>query len=167
MQVAGTGSTGLGGTVTLSANGGVGSLAWLSNPANAGLVEPGYHHTIAGVLIPNATLPTNFAPSPLPINVIYPPAVGGTNYNYAVFADGDYRLLGNLSLGSGQKMLIAARSRIHVLSNISVGSSGYILMTTNASVEFYCSGRVDIQGRASLTTDMRRTSPLSLLPPSP
>jgi len=28
-----------------------------------------------------------------------------------------------------------------------VESSGYILMGTNASVEFYCMGRVDIQGQ--------------------
>jgi hypothetical protein len=148
MQVAGTGSTGPGGTITLFANGGVGSLAWLSNPANAGLVEPGYHRDIAGVLIPNATLPTNFGPVlPLPQNIMYPPAIGGTNYSYAVLGDGDYRHIGNMTLGSGQKMLIAARCRIHVTGQTTVASSGYILMTTNASVEFYCSGRVDIQGQ--------------------
>jgi hypothetical protein len=44
-------------------------------------------------------------------------------------------------------MLIAARCRIMVTGTTTVESSGYMLMGTNASVEFYCMGRVDIQGQ--------------------
>jgi hypothetical protein len=147
MQVAGTVSTAPGGTVSLSPNGGVGSFEWLANPVNAGVTEPGYHRNIAGVILPPAWLPTDFAPGPLPANVMYPPAIGGTNYNYVALADGDYRHIGNLTLGSGQKMLIAAHCRIHVTGITTVASSAYILVTTNASVEWYGSGRVDIAGQ--------------------
>jgi hypothetical protein len=146
MRVAGTVSTGPGGTVMLSPNGGVGSFAWLANPVNAGLVEPDYLQTIAGAFLPYANLPYDFVPNFLPQNVLIPPAPGGTNYTYAVTTDGDYRA-GNFSLGIGQKMLIAARCRIHIIGSTTVSSSAYILMGTNASVEFYCMGRVDIQGQ--------------------
>ena len=146
MQICGSVATGPGGTVQIANSGSVGSRAWVESPVGKGLIEPGHHIDDVNYYIPPATLPNNFGPSVLPQNVLYP-AVGGTNYQYAILADGDYRHIGNLSIGSGQKMLINARCRINVTGQFTMASSGYVLMTTNAYVEFYCSGRVDIQGQ--------------------
>ena len=146
MDVYGSVATGPGGTVSVANSGSVGSTGWVDGPG-AGAVEPGHHINDANYYIPPANLPTDFLPLALPMNVLFPPVVGGTNYNYCILADGDYRHVGNISIGSGQKMLIAGVCRIHVTGQFSVSSSGYVLMNTNAYVEFYCSGRVDIQGQ--------------------
>jgi hypothetical protein len=147
MSVYGSAATGPGGTVTVANSGSVGSRPWVESVIGKGAVEPGHHINDANYYIPPANLPTDFAPVALPMNVMFPPVVGGTNYNYAILADGDYRQIGNVSIGSGQKMLIAGVCRIHVTGQFTVSSSGYVLMNTNAYVEFYCSGRVDIQGQ--------------------
>ena len=146
MVVYGYAATAPGGTVRVAPAGSLGSKAWVESVMGKGLVEPGHHIDDANFYIPPAYLPSDFAPAALPQNVLYP-TPGGTNYNYAVLTDGDYRHMGSLTLGTGQKMLIAARCRIMVMGTTTVESSGYILMGTNASVEFYCMGRVDIQGQ--------------------
>jgi len=143
MAVYGYAATGPGGTVRVAPAGSLGSKAWVESVMGKGLVEPGHHIDDANFYIPLAYLPVNFAPLPIPL---YPTA-GGTNYNYTVLTDGDYSHIGSLTLGTGQKMLIAARCRIMVTGTTTVESSGYMLMGTNASVEFYCMGRVDIQGQ--------------------
>jgi hypothetical protein len=146
MAIYGSVATGPGGTVQIANSGSVGSKAWVESPVGKGRVEPDHHINDVNYYIPPARLPNDFGPGALPQNVLYP-VVGGINYQYAILADGDYRHIGNISLGSGQKMLINARCRIHVTGLFTVSSSGYVLMNTNAYVEFYCSSRVDIQGQ--------------------
>ena len=150
MSLYGSGATGPGGTMRVANSGSVGSKPWVESVIGKGAIEPGHHINDANYFIPPANLPTDFAPAALPMNVMFPPIVGGTNYNYCVLADGDYRQTasgGNISIGSGQKMLIAGQCRIHVPGQFTVSSSGYVLMSSNAYVEFYVSGRVDIQGQ--------------------
>jgi hypothetical protein len=147
MTLYGSGATGPGGTITVANSGSVGSKAWVESVAGKGKVEPGHHINDANYYIPPASLPSDFAPAALPMNQMYPPIVGGTNYKYCVLGDGDYRLLGNMLIGSGDKMLIAGQCRIHVTGTLTVGSSGFILLNTNGYVEFYCGNRVDIAGQ--------------------
>ena len=141
-------ATGPGGTVRVAPSGSVGSKAFVESVLGKGLVEPGHHINDINYSIPPATLPNNFGPAVvLPQNVLYPPAEGGTNFTFAVLADGDYRHIGNLSIGIGQKMLINARCRIHVSGNTTLASGGYILIGPDAYVEWYGGSRVDLQGQ--------------------
>jgi hypothetical protein len=146
MDVYGYAATGPGGTVTVANSGSVGSKAWVEGPGK-GAVEPGHHINDANFFIPAATMPADFAPRAIDQNVWFPAVAPNTNYNYAITEDGDYRIPGNFMLGSGGKMLITAWCRIQVMGITSVSSSGYILMGTNAYVEWYAMGRVDIQGQ--------------------
>ena len=147
MDVYGYGATGPGATITVANSGSVGSKAWVESPGGKGKVEPGHHINDANFYIPPANLPTDFAPNSLPQNVLYPPSIIGTNYTYAVIADGDYRHMGNLGIGNGQRMLIKGVCRIEVMGMVTVGGSGVIIMAPDSYVEWYCRNRVDIQGQ--------------------
>ena len=158
-KVAGLVSTGPGASVLVGPNGGVGSLPWFLNPAYGGTIEPGYLSNTFRVVLPRPTLPTNFGPVlPLPQYILYPPMIGGTNYKYAILQDGDYRFPGDLSLGSGEKMLIDAKARLHILGNTTVSGSGYILLGPNASIEWYASGAVNIGGGGFINDSGRATN---------
>ena len=147
MSIYGSVGTGPGAAVMVGSSGNVGSTAFNDSPAYNGMIEPGHFRDDFRAVLPRPTLPMTFAPVLLPQNVIYPPAPGGTNYTYAVLADGDYRHLGNLMLSSAQRMLINAHCRIHVTGIITVAGTGVIIMGPDAYVEWYCMGRVDIQGQ--------------------
>ena len=147
MDLYGYGATGPGGTITVAMSGSVGSKAWVESAAGKGKVEPGHHINDANYFIPPASMPTDFAPNTLPQNVLYPPILGGTNYKYAVILDGDYRHMGNFSVGNGDRMLIKGFCRIQVMGQVTVSGTGIIIMAPDSYVEWYCMGRVDIQGQ--------------------
>ncbi|HZO86452.1 MAG TPA: hypothetical protein VFC26_14630, partial [Verrucomicrobiae bacterium] len=83
--------------------------------------------------------------------------VGGTNYNYAITSDGDYRM-GSISVGISNKMLINAKARLHVLGNTTISSSGYILLGPSASIEWYAMGSVNMGGGGFINDSGRATS---------
>jgi hypothetical protein len=159
MAIYGSVSTGPGATVTIGPNGNVGSAAFNDSPPNNGMIEPGHHRDDIRALLPAAFVPTDFAPSALPLNVFYPPMMGGTNYNYAILQDGDYRHLGgNFSLSSGQKMLINARARVQVMGSTTVSGTGCIVLGPNASIEWYATGAVNIGGGGCINNSGRATN---------
>jgi hypothetical protein len=139
-EIAGAVYTGPGGTVTTSSSGCVGSLAWLNNPANGGMIESGYHRIILRVIFPEAKLPVPFGPPLTPAAG----TLGGTNYTY-VLNDGDYRI-NDISLGGTNTMLIAGKARIHVVNTTSVSNTARILIGPEASVEWYAGGAVRLSG---------------------
>jgi hypothetical protein len=151
MDVAGVVSTGPGGTVTVGPVGGVGSFAWLSNPVNDGSIEPGYHREDMNFAFASARLPANFnMVVAQPLIPFAAPGfnVGGTNYKYAVFMDGDYKAP-YISLRTGEKMLVRGNARLWVQGFVLVQqSTSHILIDTNASLEMYVGGVVDISGGA-------------------
>ncbi|HTL28849.1 MAG TPA: hypothetical protein VL282_06510, partial [Tepidisphaeraceae bacterium] len=147
MRVAGAVRTGPGGTVTLNTNGGVGSLAWLNNPPNAGMVEPGYVNDEVILSIPDATVPDPFGPFKAPgVNV----PVDGTNYHYVLYS-GDYGITGDLLFTGPQRMLVIGKARLFVTGTLSTSGQAFILIGTNgtvsdASLEIYAGGNVALSG---------------------
>jgi hypothetical protein len=146
MAVYGSAATGPGGTVRVAMSGSVGTKSWVESPAGRGKVQPGHHIDDANFYIPPANLPRDFVPTrTLPMNVPYP-LVGGTNYKYGITQDGDYQYNGTVLVDSGQNMIITAQCRLLVRGSITVRNQGFILMGTNASVELYVDGPVEVGG---------------------
>jgi hypothetical protein len=152
MDVHGYVATGPGGTVRVAASGSVGTTAWVNSPAGRGAVEPGHHINDANFYIPPAAVPNDFRSPPiqLPQNQFFPPVVGGTNYAFGILLDGDYQWNGFLNLDSGRTMVINAHCRLLIRGGLSVRNQGFILMGTNASVEIYVDGPVDVGGGACI-----------------
>jgi hypothetical protein len=147
MKIAGVVGTGPGGTVTLGPNGGVGSLAFLSNPANAGLIEPGYSRDDVNFSLGDRTLPNSF-------NLAAPPPaariVNGTNYVY-VLNSGDYRINTPINLGSSQAILVTGKVRLYTTAVVVFGGNSFMLIGTNgansnASIEWYAGSNVSLGG---------------------
>jgi hypothetical protein len=147
MQVYGSVAAGPGATVRVGPSGNVGSAAYNDNPAYNGTIEPGHIRDDFRAVLPAAFIPTNFGPVLFVNPAIFPPlpALGGTNYKYAILSDGDYQM-NTISVGIGEKMLINAKARLHVLGSTTVANSGYILLGPGASIEWYTRGGVSFGG---------------------
>jgi len=151
MQIYGSVATGPGGTVTLGPNGGVGSKAFNSIPANRGKIEAGHWLNDANYFIPPATFPNDFGPIQPLGGGMYPPVLGGTNYKYILY-DGDYRTA-SISLGNGERMLVLGRARIHVTGPTQVSApNAYVLIAPDASVEWYAGSSVTFGGGGTLNS---------------
>ena len=128
-------ATGPGGTVNVGPNGVVGSKPFALNPANGNKIETGHIRNDFNVYIPDGALPPSFSPLPIPLaggNIL------GTNYTY-VAGNGDYSA-GNISMGNGQVFLITGRTRILVTGKVTLTGDAAIILTTNATVEWYQAG---------------------------
>lgn len=134
-------ATGPGGSVTIGSGGNVGTETWNNNPANDGKIEPGHNTDDVNVYIPNGALPIPFGPV-LPAG---PGLVGTTNYNY-VFGNGDYRVMTDINLGGGGKIIVTGRARVHVLGATRFTSDAYVLIGNNASIEWYSTRDWDMGG---------------------
>lgn len=120
---------GPGGSATIGPSGCVGSLAYVSNPSNAGTIQPGWLRDDLTEFLPDATLPLlspSFSPTP--------GTVGGTNYTY-VLGNDNYRMT-SLSMSSGT-MLVTGRTRLHVSGNISISGTGKIVIGPTGSLTLY------------------------------
>ena len=166
MAVFGNAATGPGGTVRIQPSGNVGDRPYNNNPAYNGTIQPGHLFDDANYFIPSANLPSDFGPAGFVNAAIVPPLpiIGGTNYKYAILADGDYQM-NTISVGIGERMLIAARARLHVIGSTTVANSGYILLGPGASIEWYARGPVTIGGGAciNVTGEAVNFSIISLL----
>jgi hypothetical protein len=136
-------ATGPGAGVYVGPNGVVGSKLFALNPLNSGKIETGHKRDDFNVYIPDAALPPNFSALPIPLaggNIL------GTNYLY-VASNGDYSA-GNISMGSGEVFLVTGRARILVTGNVNLTGDAAIILTTNATVEWYQLGStVNMGGR--------------------
>ena len=136
-------ATGPGATVYVGPNGVVGSKLFALNPLNAGRIETGHRRDDFNVYIPDGALPPDFSVLPLPLtngNIL------GTNYTY-VAGNGDYSV-GKINMGGGDVFLVRGRARILVTGDVTLSSDAAILLTTNATVEWYqMGGSVNMGGR--------------------
>jgi hypothetical protein len=147
MTVFGYAATGPGGTVRMQPSGNVGDRPYCNNAAYNGTIQPGHLFDDANYFIPTANLPSDFGAASFVNPAIVPPlpAIGGTNYKYAILTDGDYQM-GSISVGIGEKMLVAAKARLYVSGSTTIANSGYILLGPGASIEWYARGPVNIGG---------------------
>jgi len=146
--VFGSAATGPGGTVRINPSGNVGDTPYCNNPIFNGTIQPGHLFDDANYFIPSANLPSDFG-SWNTVNPAIVPLIGGTNYKYAILSDGDYQMP-SISVGIGERMLVAAKARLHVLGSTTVQNSGYILLGPGASIEWYARGPVSIGGGACI-----------------
>lgn len=133
-EIYGSAGTGPGGTV----DGDVGSGAWLSS--NSGQ-QPDRVYNDFNMAIPDATLPANFSPSAFPP---LPGIVNGVTYVYKITA-GDWQFDSNVSLSS-QKIYVEGKVRIYFRRDLKMTSSASITLATNATVEIYLGGDMDLSG---------------------
>jgi len=140
MDVHGTVATEPSGTVSLGPNGCAGSKLFVSNPVNGGKIEPGYRREDMNLAFAPAKLPVPFGPAMTP----GAGNVGGTNYNY-VLGDGDYQIQ-SINLGSGEKILVNGKARIHVVGSTSVFGSGTVIISRGTSLEWYAGDTVNWGG---------------------
>jgi hypothetical protein len=138
-QVAGVVYTGPGGNIIYGPNGAVGDLAWLSNPANAGMIQPGHYRDDAILRLADSGLPAPFAPVLVP----GPGTVGGTNYDY-VLGDGYYRVLATLSLTG--KMIVTGDAALHVTGTLRVVGSAEIVVGSGARLRLYVGTEMSVSG---------------------
>jgi hypothetical protein len=148
MTVFGSAATGPGGSVRIQPSGNVGDRPYCDNPAFNGTIQPGHLSDDANYFIPAANLPADFGPWS-PVGPATVPLIGGTNYKYAILTDGDYQM-GSISVGIGERMLVAAKARLHVLGSTTVANSGYILLGPGASIEWYGRGPIAIGGQCCI-----------------
>lgn len=123
--------TGPGGSVTIGSQGIVGSLAWHSNPANMGKIEPGYYADDLNISLFDVQSPFDaggFTPSG--------GSIGGVNYKYVLGA-ADYEL-STLGVSTSEKMAVTGRARLLVRGNVNM--SGQIAILPGGTLELYVAG---------------------------
>lgn len=130
-EIYGKVSTGPGGTVSLGANGAVGSKEW--HDANNTGVEPGYKTDDMNVYFPDVKAPWDgSAFEPLGGNV------DGVNYTY-VLTSGNWEL-SSLSLSGQQKVLVTGDATLYVRGDVSMSGQSTIQIQPGASLAMYVGG---------------------------
>jgi len=138
-------ATGPGAFVNVGPGGVVGSTLFNLAPGHGGQIESGHHRNDFNVYVDDGALPLNFSPLPIPLAGTGA-NIGGTNYLY-VAGYGDYAV-GTISMSTGVKFLITNRARILVTGNATLTADAAIILTTNATVEWYQAGStVNMGGR--------------------
>jgi hypothetical protein len=130
--------TGPGGSASIGAQGGVGSILFLDNPANAGGIEPGWFRDDFEISFPNVSRP----PSSLPYYPMGPGFIGGASYAY-LLQSYNY-LYPNLSMSSGT-MMVAGHALLWVV-NISISGTAKIVIAPSASLRLYVGGTASFSG---------------------
>jgi hypothetical protein len=130
-------AVGPGGTVDKN-NGTIGDVAWVTNPANDGQIQPGHFTDDVNLYIPDVLMPNPFSPF-APIAGI----IGGINYTY-VLGDGDWALP-SIS-GNSVKIMVTGKARLYVAGSTSIGNMGSITIASGGSLEWFSNGNIDIKG---------------------
>ena len=133
--------TGPGGSPNL-ANGTVGDLAFVSNPANDGKVQPGAVTDDVNLYIPDVLMPNPFAFGLAPPSL----TVSGVTYTY-VLGDGDWTL--PAISGNSVKILVTGKARLYVAGSTTIGNAGSVNVAPGASLEFFANGNIDIKGEVN------------------
>jgi P pilus assembly chaperone PapD len=128
------------GTVSISGNASIGSLAWV-NGGNSG-IQPGWYSNNLQAAIPDATLPgvtfTTFQQRS--------GNVSGTNYNYVV-TNGNYKAA---SLSFSGNMCINGRVVLYLTNGLSITGQGYLYIAPGASLTLYLGGQTSISGQGTI-----------------
>ena len=123
--------TGPGGSVSIGANGAVGSKAW-QTAGNSG-IQAGWSSNDMNVSFPDVTAPFSGGYSTPSSGT-----VSGTSYTY-VLNSGNYQL-SSLSLSGQNKLIVTGNAVLYVTGNVSMAGQSQIIVTTNASLKLYVGG---------------------------
>jgi hypothetical protein len=147
VDIYGSIATGPGASVYVGPQGVVGDKVFCLNPLNGSKIQAGHKRDDFNAYIPDAALPPNFA---IGLSLGGPVTNGGTVYRY-VAGNGDYTV-GNFSL-SGEKLLVTGKARIWVPGTTTLsGTDAEIKLATNATVEWYAGGTVNMSGKGVVNT---------------
>jgi hypothetical protein len=134
-------ATGPGGSISVGANGSVGSTAWI-NAGNTG-IQPGWSRNDMNVSFPEVQAP--FAGGS------FTPAggnQGGTNYTY-LLTGGNY-LTSSLSMSGQNKMLVTVSSVLWVTSSFSMAGQSQITLAPGVTLKLYVGDTTGSGASASL-----------------
>jgi Tfp pilus assembly protein PilX len=137
-------STGPGGTVSLN-NGEVGDIAWASNPANKGLIEPGYSSADVNLSLEDVGVPYTNGYTPLSMGTNL---VSGTNYDYKLVS-GNYGA-SSFYIASSQKMIVTSNAVLYVTGSFQISGQAFIYIPPGGNLKLYIGGDASISGGAVL-----------------
>jgi hypothetical protein len=141
-------ATGPDAVINIGPGGVVGDRLFCLNPLNGQKIQAGHQRNDFNVYVPDAALPRDFLGSALG----GPMTNAGTVYKY-VADKGDYTIPGNFSL-SGEKLLITGAARILARGTVTLNNDAAIILTTNATVEWYQEGSsVSMGGHGIINTN--------------
>src|SRR6185436_7635473 len=121
-------ATGPGGSISVGANGSVGSTAWI-NAGNSG-IQPGWSRNDMNVSFPDVQVPfTGGSFTPAGGNQ------GGTNYTY-LLTGGNYKT-SSLGMSGQNKMLVTVNSVLWVTSSFSMGSQSQVVLAPGVTFKLY------------------------------
>jgi hypothetical protein len=128
-------STGPGGSISTGPNGAVGSVAWVSNPLNAGKIQPGWSTDDMNVSFPEVQVPgiyPYFVPSGTPLSIT---------------SSGNWKITGDLSGSLVVKSNVQAV--LLITGNVSLnGINHKIEIQSGGRLEMYVQGpSTDIKGQ--------------------
>jgi hypothetical protein len=149
-NVYGSVHTGPGGSVSVG-KGTVGDVAYDSNSANSGNIQmnttPPHFAADVNVTIPDVTVPFNIATAPAPLG---PGSftVGTNTYSY-MLGNGDYAMVGSVTLNNGPSVVINGHARLYIGGSLSMSGSSTIYITPGSTLDLYILGpTVSISGNA-------------------
>jgi len=123
--------TGPGGTVAIGPNGKVGSLAW--NAGSIAGIQPGWFSDDMNIIFPSVTKPFTNAPPPNSgtyTGLVCKYVLGSTNY----------QLAGNLTLSSGDRLVVTGNAVLVVGGNVSIGSGSGVDILPPGTLKLYVAG---------------------------
>jgi hypothetical protein len=122
--------TGPGGSAVIGPQGGIGSIAFVDNPINTGMIQPGWLRDDMDPYFADATVPS--------LGVTFTPSsggsVGGTNYAY-VLGNENYRIL-NFSMNTGT-IMVTGRATFWIQRDLNIGGTAKIVITPTGSLTLY------------------------------
>jgi hypothetical protein len=134
-------ATGPGGSISVGANGAVGSAAWI-NAGNTG-IEPGWSRDDMNTSFPDVQAPfTGGSFTPAGGNQ------GGTNYTY-LLTGGNYKT-SSLSMSGQNKMLVTVNSVLWVTSDFTMSSQSQIILVPGVRLLLYVGDTTGSGASASL-----------------
>ncbi len=139
-RVYGRAATGPLGSVSLSGNAALGSLAWIDG-GNSG-IQPGWYTKDLVAELPDPQLPDlNFEWLTQESGT-----VGGTNYNY-VLRTGNYKTWQDFTLSSSRKMAIDGDVVIYFKQDFDITGSALVYLTPGSTLTVYLGGSAKLTGR--------------------
>jgi hypothetical protein len=108
----------------------------VTNPANAGTIEPGHSAADINLSFQNVGVPfTSGYSTPTVGAYVY----NGTNYTYRL-DNGLYAVVGNFTLPGGSAMVVAGNATLYLTGNFTISGSGSVYIAPGASLKLYFGG---------------------------
>jgi Tfp pilus assembly protein PilX len=127
-------ATGPGGSVTIN-NGSVGDIAWNSDPANSGKIEPGYSSTDVNLSLEDVAIPFTNGFSALASGTN---SYKGTNYNYRLNS-GNYQV-GTFQMNASETMVVASNATLYVTGDFTINGQASIYVAPGGNLKLYLGG---------------------------